>query len=286
MKDPCRGTGLFLQNDGLKMVKNRDTMTNREGRCGSMQEGKIIQSVAKAMQLLDLLAAAKAPMGLAEISQETGWPKSTVHGLLSTMRDYSVVAQDDQGRYMLGIRLFEYGCTLSGSWTILEAARPHIQHISYETGQTVFLSILDRGEVITLDHAESRIGLEIVAEVGCRLPVHCTSQGKLFLAHMSEAERVNTLARNPLEAFTDHTITTRPQLQKELEKIRRDGYAIENGEYKTGLRSVAAPVFDADGRVSYAIGIIGMFRHIETELFTKAIKVVCEAAEKISKEMQ
>lgn len=247
-----------------------------------MQEGKIIQSVAKAMQLLDLLAAAQGPMGLAEISQETGWPKSTIHGLLSTMRDYSVVAQDDQGRYMLGIRLFEYGCTLSNSWSILDTARPFIQHISYETGQTVFLSILDRGEVITLDHAESRIGLDITAEVGCRLPVHCTSQGKLFLAHMPEAERNALLTRNPLSEYTNHTIATMPQLMKELEKIKADGYAIENGEYKTGLRSVAAPVFDSEGNVRYAIGIIGMFRHIETEQFTKAVQVVRETAKKIS----
>lgn len=247
-----------------------------------MQEGKIIQSVAKAMQLLDLLAAAKEPMSLAEISQKTGCPKSTVHGLLSTMRDYSVIAQDEQGRYMLGIRLFEYGCTLSSSWSILETARPFIQHISYETGQTVFLSILDRGEVITLDHAESRIGLQVIAEVGCRLPVHCTSQGKLFLAYMSEREREALLERTIFSPYTEHTITSEEMLLKELEQIREMGFALENGEYKAGLRSVSAPIFDQDGRVRYAIGIIGMFRHIETEQFSKAVDVVRKTAAKIT----
>lgn len=247
-----------------------------------MQEGKIIQSVAKAMQLLDLLAAANEPMSLAEISQRTGCPKSTVHGLLSTMRDYSVIAQDEQGRYMLGIRLFEYGCTLSSSWTILETARPFIQHISYETGQTVFLSILDRGEVITLDHAESRIGLQVIAEVGCRLPVHCTSQGKLFLAYMSEQERAALLERTIFSAYTEHTITSEEVLLKELEHIREMGYSLENGEYKTGLRSVAAPIFDQEGRVRYAIGIIGMFRHIEAEQFSRAVDVVRKTAARIS----
>lgn len=248
-----------------------------------MQEGKIIQSVAKAMSLLDLLAKTSQPMTLAEISQITNLPKSTVHGLLATMREYSVVSQDREGRYSLGIRLFEYGCMLSSSWTILDRARPFIQHISYETGQTVFLSILDRGEVITLDHADSRIGLEVTAEVGCRLPVHCTSQGKLFLAFMHDEERREILQRTQLAEYTSLTITSEKALEAELEQIRVQGYAVENGEYKTGLRSVSAPIFDMDGEVRYAIGIIGMFRQIESEQFAKAIEVVRETAEKISK---
>lgn len=250
-----------------------------------MQEGKTIQSVAKAMNLLDLLAASPQPMTLAEISQKTGWPKSTVHGLLSTMREYSVIAQDEEGRYMLGIRLFEYGCTLSSSWTIIETAKPYIQHISYTTGEAVFLSILDRGEVITLDRADNRTGLWISAEMGCRLPVHCTSQGKLFLAYMPEQEQKSILKRTPLRPYTEHTITTMPALQKELELIRQRGYATENGEYKTGMRSVAAPIFDETGSVRYAIGIIGMFRQIESERFSRATEVVLETARKISQSL-
>ncbi len=248
-----------------------------------MQEGKTIQSVAKAMQLLDLLAASSSALSLADISTRTGWPKSTVHGLLSTMREYSVVSQDAEGRYMLGIRLFEYGCTLSSSWSIIETAKPFIQHISYETGEAVFLSILDRGEVITLDRADNRTGLHASAEMGCRLPVHCTSQGKLFLAYMTEAERTALLSRTELCSYTPHTITTDAELRRELKMIREQGYAIENGEYKMGLRSVAAPIIDEQGRVRYAIGIIGMFRQLELEKFNRSVQVVREIAEKISK---
>lgn len=248
-----------------------------------MQEGKIIQSVAKAMKLLDILAESPVPLTLAELSTKTGWPKSTVHGLLSTMRESSVIAQDDEGRYMLGIRLFEYGCTLSSSWTILETAKPYIQHISYHTGEAVFLSILDRGEIITLDRADNRTGLQTSAEMGCRLPIHCTSQGKLFLAYMNEQEQENILRRTELREYTNHTITSLSALRKEFDVIRQQGYAIENGEYKKGLRSVAAPIFDQDGKVRYAIGIIGMFRQIESEQFVRAISVVKETASKISK---
>lgn len=248
-----------------------------------MQEGKIIQSVAKAMQLLDILAESQTPRSLAELSVRTGWPKSTIHGLLSTMREASVVAQDAEGRYMLGIRLFEYGCMLSNSWTIVETAKPYIQHISYHTGEAVFLSILDRGEVITLDRADNRTGLQTSAEMGCRLPVHCTSQGKLFLAYMPEQEREAILRRTELHEYTPHTLTTLPELEQEFARIREQGYAIENGEYKKGLRSVAAPIFDAEGTVHYAIGIIGMFRQIESDKFIRAISVVKETADTISK---
>ena len=247
-----------------------------------MQDGKIIQSVSKAMMLLDILAAAPTALSLAEISQQTGWPKSTIHGLLATMRESSVVAQDEEGRYMLGIRLFEYGCTLSSSWTIVDKVKPYIQHISYETGDAVFLSILDRGEVITLDRAENKSGLWISAEMGCRLPIHCTSQGKLFLAFMSDSERASILKRKPLEAYTNHTLMTMKELEAEFELIRRRGYATEFGEYKTGTRSVAAPIRNEEGEVRYAIGVISMSRQIDAGKFDHAIQVVVETAKKIS----
>lgn len=247
-----------------------------------MQEGKIIQSVAKAMRLLDILDASEAPLSLADLSQQTGWPKSTIHGLLATMREYSVVAQDEEGNYMLGIRLFEYGCTLSSTWSIVDIAKPYIQHISRATGEAVFLSILDRGEVITLDRADNRTGLWISAEMGCRLPIHCTSQGKLFLSFMSGEEREEILSRKEWVEYTSHTIMTRKELDIELEEIRKQGYATENGEYKIGLRSVAAPIFDGEDRVRYAIGLITMDRKLHSEQFEKDIQIVLETAKKIS----
>lgn len=247
-----------------------------------MQDGKIIQSVSKAMRLLDLLAESDEAQSLSEISQKTGWPKSTVHGLLATMRENSVVAQDEEGRYMLGIRLFEYGCILSSSWTMIDRIKPHLQSIAYETGDAVFLSILDRGEVITLDRENNRSGLWISAEMGCRLPVHCTSQGKLFLAMMPEAERTAIFQRTVLSAYTQYTITTLPALLKELEQIRQQGYATEFGEYKIGTRSIAAPILDEKGSVRYAIGVISGARQLDTDKFNTAIQVVRDTAKILS----
>ncbi len=246
-------------------------------------EGKTIHSVAKAIRLLDLLAANQEPTTLTELYQKTGWPKSTIHGLLSTMREAGLIEQTANGRYWLGIRLFEYGCAVSNAWDIGAIARPHMQAICAELGESVFLSIFDRAAVVTLAEEESRASLRVVSEVGARLPVHCTSQGKLFLANSSAAECRRLLTLAPLKAYTPHTLTTLEQFSPELARIREQGYAVENGEYKIGLRSVSAPVFDVTGEVRYAIGCVGMFRQVQSDEFLHAIRLVCAAAESISR---
>lgn len=114
-------------------------------------ENSPVQSVAKALRLLDLLMEAHQPLTLAALSEQTGWPKSTIHGLLSTMRESAVVDQQSNGRYCLGVRLFEYGCAVGACWSVSDLAKPHLQHLASVTGQSVFLSMLNRSEVITIE---------------------------------------------------------------------------------------------------------------------------------------
>ena len=171
-------------------------------------ESKTIHSVAKAIHLLDLLTAGGQPASLTELYQKTGWPKSTIHGLLSTMREAGLIEQNANGRYWLGIRLFEYGCAVSNAWDISAIARPYMQELSDALGESVFLSVLDRAAVVTLAEVESRASLRVVSEVGARLPIHCTSQGKLFLAFGTQAEARRILTRGVLEAHTPRTLTS------------------------------------------------------------------------------
>lgn len=221
-------------------------------------ESKTIHSVAKAIHLLDLLTAGGQPASLTELYQKTGWPKSTIHGLLSTMREAGLIEQNANGRYWLGIRLFEYGCAVSNAWDISAIARPYMQELSDALGESVFLSVLDRAAVVTLAEVESRASLRVVSEVGARLPIHCTSQGKLFLAFGTQAEARRILTRGVLEAHTPRTLTSYEAFLPELAKIRTQGYAVEQEEYKPGLRSISAPVRNAAGEVAYALGCIGL----------------------------
>jgi DNA-binding IclR family transcriptional regulator len=142
-------------------------------------DGNIILSVAKAMELLQILSQAGKPLLLKELTALCGYPKSTVFGLLTTMRAYDVVTQTPDGRYTLGLRLVER------SWDISTVARPYMEHLCRQTGVSVMLSVCEGGSVITLDQVETRGSLRVVSDTGSRLPIYCTSQGKVFLAHMS-----------------------------------------------------------------------------------------------------
>mgnify|MGYP004524107265 CR=1 FL=1 len=247
-----------------------------------MVDGNIILSVAKAMELLQLMSRAGKPLLLKELAALCGYPKSTVFGLLTTMRAYDVVTQIPDGRYALGMRLFEYGRQVERSWDISLVARPYMEHLCRETGASVMLSVYEGGSVITLDQVESREGLRIVSDIGSRLPVFCTSQGKVFLAHMSRAGAENLLRSQSLTQFTPHTITDIPSLLREVEVCRTQGYAIENGEYKIGLRSISAPIYNVGREVQYTVGIIGMLRSTHSDEFRAAVQRVCATATMIS----
>ena len=147
-----------------------------------MTDGNTIRSVAKAMELLQLLSDAGEAMTLTAISERAGLPKSTVFGLLTTMRDYDVITQHADGKYALGLRLFEYGCRASAFWNISSLARPYLEHLAEATGASAMLSTYENGHIVALDQAEGRGSLRIVSAPGARLPLHCTSQGKIVLA--------------------------------------------------------------------------------------------------------
>ncbi len=123
-----------------------------------MVDGNIILSVAKAMELLQIMNQAGKPLLLKDLAALCGYPKSTVFGLLSTMRGYDVVTQTPDGRYALGMRLFEYGRQVERSWDISLVARPYMEHLCRETGASVMLSVYESGSVITLDQVEARGG--------------------------------------------------------------------------------------------------------------------------------
>lgn len=254
----------------------------KEGENGDVKDGNIILSVAKAMELLQVLNRMETPASLTELSEHCGYPKSTVFGLLTTMRAYDVVTQTADGKYALGLRLFEYGSQAVRSVSISPVARPYMEHLQQQTGGTVLLSVWDGEGVLILDQIEEREQFRVASDIGIRLPAYATSQGKVFLAHMPRREAEAFLNRQTRIPFTPHTILDVPELMREIDACRTNGYAAEDGEYKVGLRSISAPIYQKEGKLRYTIGVIDLFHGIQSEEFQMTTQQVCAAADMIS----
>jgi DNA-binding IclR family transcriptional regulator len=238
------------------------------------------------MALLDVMAEAGQEMSLTEISLRSGWAKSTVHGLLSTLRDYRFVDQSQEtGRYRLGVRLFELGNAASKSWDVRAIAKPHLARLGRRAGETVHLAAESNGEVLYLDKVESNNLIRIVSEIGGRLPMHCSGLGKALLAYKTDAEVTRIADEKGLAPMTRRTITSLPALLSELEKTRSRGYSMDDGEIMDNLRCVAAPIFDCGGAAPYAVSASGLSSNMRGESLDRVIQLVTQTADTISRLM-
>lgn len=164
-----------------------------------------VQSLQRAIQLLEAMDSARRPMTLHELAEESGLVKSTVHRLLATLREADLVEQLADGRYALGLHLFEMGCSAGYMRDIVFIARPYMQAIWQQTNESVSLSLLSQGEALVLSFIESTNTFRVVARTGSKLPVHCTVQGKIMLAHMTRAEVKRILREHGMQAYTANT---------------------------------------------------------------------------------
>ncbi len=247
-----------------------------------MENNAKVKSLSKAISILDLLSSHSAGMTLSQISAELSVPKSTAHALLSTMRDRGLVQQLSTGAYSLGMRLFEYGCAVSRGLDITAVSRPYLERLAVLTGANSVITMLSVDTAVSFDYARSPSGVQILPQIGERLPLHATSQGKLLLSSLSDS-RVRVILKGAgMPSFTPHTFVTSQELIESLDEIRENGYAVEDGEYKIGLRSVSAPVYDSSGELKYALTAIGFFRRKDSEEFKEAIAHTVEEAKRLS----
>lgn len=242
-----------------------------------------IKSLSKAIEIINIIAKAQGTSSLTEIAQESGYPPSTVYGILATLREHNVVEQSfDNGKYCLGKRLFEWGMFVNSVWQTTSIAHPIMEEISRQSGESVLFSVLDGTEALIIDHVEAYMGLSVAARPGSRMPLTATSQGKIFLAHMPQSEVRRIVKQAGYKNYTPHTIDNDEKLFQNLTLIREQGYAIEDGEFRIGLRSVSAPVYGIGGSIKYAVTMVGMFRRVSSKEFENAIELVTSAAERIS----
>ncbi len=216
-----------------------------------------IQVIERMMSLLDVLADMPAPVSLKILAQRTGLHPSTAHRILAVMTGAALVERHhDTGTYALGIRLLELGNIVKSRINIRQVALPYMQQLHELIGEAVNLGIRHEDEIIYVERTSSGSSLvRVVYLVGGRAPLHLTSVGKLFLAADGLADVRAYVRRTGLPGKTPHSLTRLDALEKELDEIRRHELAYDNEEAEIGLRCIAAPIRNDEGRLVAGLSI-------------------------------
>jgi DNA-binding IclR family transcriptional regulator len=215
-----------------------------------------IQVIARMMKLLDVLAGHPEPIGLKQVAQYTGLHPSTAHRILSAMAADRLVDRVEPGSYRLGMRLLELGNLVKSRINVREMALPVMRELHAHTGETVNLSVRHDDEIVYVERTSSgRAAMRVVHVIGARAPLHITAAGKLFLLEEGFPKLREYAKRTGLASHTRNTLTSLPQLERELEKIQRQGWATDAEEAELGVRCVAAAVRDDGGHLIAALSI-------------------------------
>jgi IclR family KDG regulon transcriptional repressor len=245
-----------------------------------------LSSVRNAARLLCAFTAADTELGVGELARRLGLGKSTVCRLLATLAQERLVEKDPRsGKYRLGLKLYELGAIVATHLDLHDAVATYIDELRNRTGETVHVAILDGDEVVYVERRESPQTLRLWGRVGHRNRAHRTSTGKVLLAHLPPDELDRLLARRPLDAKTPYTITDPEALKRELERVRRRGWAQNVNESEVGVASVAAPIRDATGQVVAAISVAGPTLRFTPHAVRRMVQETMAAAQAISARM-
>lgn len=252
----------------------------------SNKEGVIIQSVARAINILDCFSGDNRELGISEISDEMKLSKSTIYGLVNTLVTYGYLEQNSENKkYHLGIKLFQIGNLVKKRLDLRNEAKPYCELLENKYGFTVHLAGLYDGEVIYIDKVDGQESLILYSQVGKKAPMHCTGVGKAILAFMPYSFVESNVLNEGLVAYTPNTITTKDSLLKELGNIRINGYSQDYEEIEFGLRCIAAPIFNSKGIPIGAISVSAPIGRMPDELVEEIIKDVKYYASMVSRRM-
>ena len=244
--------------------------------------GGTVQSLDRAITILEILARSGQATS-SEVATELGVHRSTAFRLLGTLEARDLVEQtEDRSGYRIGVGLVRLAGATTARLDVVQEARPFCKSLAADTGQTVNVARLVEGAALYLDQVTGEAALQPHNWVGRRIPLHATSNGKVLLSGLDRSE-VNTLVPE-LEEYTEHTVTRRSTLHRELAEVRERGYAIAVDELEEGLAAVAAPIWDVHGDVVAALSVSGSTYRLSSEM-DETVRLLQKAAREVSLRM-
>ncbi len=238
-----------------KTSLSRD-LTKAKDRTG--ENRNTIRSVENALKALDYLESCWDEAGVTEVGQALGVHKSTASRLLATMESRGYVARNGvTGKYSLGMRIVELAKTKLDQLDLRTQARPFLEELVQKTEETAHLAIMDQRTIVYIDKVDTPHTLIMRSRIGYRVCAHCTALGKAILAALPDARANVILKEEGLPRFTPNTITDPLAFKEHLNRVRIQGFAIDDEEHEEGMRCAAAVIRDHTGGVAGAISVSG-----------------------------
>ncbi len=243
-----------------------------------------VRSLAKGLEVLQALASTAEPCSLSQLAQGVGITVSSAHRLLHTLEALGYVERDAEARrYRLAPKVLGLGFAYFRSADLWQVAHPYLVEASRRHGETFNLAVLDGTDILYIDRVKTRRILSINLEIGSKLPAYCTSMGRVLLAHLPEGEARQILARSRRQRFTERTVTDPDRVLGILREVRARGFAVNDGELAVELRSVAAPVRNASGRVVAAVNMaVHASEYTSRDVEERLGPIVKDVADRIS----
>jgi len=215
---------------------------------------------ARVLRILAAFSPQRPVMTLSELARQAELPPSTVHRMLGELVAWGALERGDDGSYRVGLRLWELGALAPRGQGLRELALPFLEDLSLITRENVQLAVLDGMEVVYVERIATRNAVAVVTRVGTRLPLHATGVGLVLLAFSDAAFQERVLAA-PMRRFTEKTMTTPTEVRRVIADVRHRRFAVSEGQITLDALSVAAPIFEADGRVNAALSVVVPSEH-------------------------
>ena len=247
----------------------------------------VTNTLDKAIKILELLSEEAHGLPVSEISRELGFPKSTTHHILQTFLSHHYISQHvETKKYSLGVGILQISSTLLANLDINKIAEEYLQELYEKSREIVHLYILREGKIACVAKVGNPRGLTLSSSVGWITEPHAAGGGKVLLAEEPREKILSIYPDKVLRRYGKKTITNFDELLRELEKIRRQGYAIDDEEYYQGIRCIAAPV-RAGKRVVASVSCTGpVFRMTIKRIRGELIRMVKQTAEDISRNLE
>jgi DNA-binding IclR family transcriptional regulator len=244
-----------------------------------------ITALQRGLKLLSLFAGPDAAFSATQLAKLSGLPASTLHRFLMNLESAGFLSCDDSGNYHLGMACVSLGQAAIGQLDVRRLSLPHLQELNHRTRETVHLTVRLGLTAVYVEKLDSPEPLRIHSRIGAAVPLYCSAVGKVLLAYLPEVERTKVLDQLEIKRFTANTVGNLQELQTELQKVRKTGYACDLEEHEVHIRCIAAPIWDHAGSVNASLSITGPAFRMSLARLRQLAPLMQEVGLKISREL-